>query len=41
MPTIIAVELEGEQTCLNYGGRSAEDVIASLALDLKGGSPGL
>ena len=35
--TIIVVEFEGEQTRLNYGGRSAEDVIAMLkALHLEG-----
>ncbi len=30
LDTIIVVEFEGEQTRLNYGGRSAEDVIAML-----------
>ncbi|VFS79923.1 Uncharacterised protein [Kluyvera cryocrescens] len=37
LDTIIVVEFEGEQTRLNYGGRSAEDVIAMLkALHLEG-----
>ncbi|WP_258525082.1 hypothetical protein [Enterobacter sp. 148H3] len=37
LDTIIVVEFEGEQTRLNYGGRSAEDEIAMLkALHLEG-----
>ncbi len=41
LDTIIVVEFEGEQTRLNYGGRSAEDVIAMLkALHLEGRKAG-
>lgn len=37
LDTLIVVDFEGEHTRLNYGGRSAEDVIAMLkALHLEG-----
>ena len=37
LDTIIVVDFEGQQTRLNYGGCSAEDVIAMLkALHLEG-----